>query len=289
MKLSRYIPFLILAAFVAAGALYWEYATQDQSLARVRSTRSLRIGYAVEAPYAFLTADGEVTGQSPELARQVCAALGVERIEWRLAEFGSLLDELENSRVDVIAAGMFITPARAERVAFSEPFFHVRQGLLVAAGNPLRLHDYTKAVSLTGARIAALTGSFEIQLLERLGLPQSRLLHVPDAQTGRAAVESGLADALALSSVTIAWMATRDQLGKTEMADPFEQPNSDLTGAAGYGAFVFRKKDKALLKAWNAAQSPLVRAPEYLALIKRFGFSPGELPGNVSVKDVLAR
>ena len=96
----------------------------------------IRIGYAVEAPYAFLTPDGELTGESPEVAKRITSRLGIPRITWRQVEFASLIDELDAGRIDMIASGMFVTEERARRVAFSIPTFHTHQALLVRAGNP---------------------------------------------------------------------------------------------------------------------------------------------------------
>lgn len=287
MKRPLILTLSILGACVllAAAALFWRQS-RDRSLDGVLESGVLRVGYAVEAPHAFLTPEGEVTGQSPELARLVAARMGVREVQWRLAEFGSLLAELEEGRIDVVAAGMFITPERARRAAFSEPIFHVRQGLLVARGNPHGLHAYADALSKPGVRIAALTGAVETELLRGLGLPPAQILQVPDARTGLAAVETGVADGLALSSPTINWMALRDQLGGTEIARPFRQPNSTLLGRYGYGAFVFRLRDQALLRAWNEAQKELLAGPEYARLMERFGFSPEERPGGVSAAEV---
>ena len=106
----------------------------DGSFERLHRAGSIRIGYAVEPPYAFLKPGGGVTGESPEVAKKIVARLGIARIEWRQSEFDLLVDELESDRIDVIASGMFITSERAARVRFSEPTFHVLQGSAGGSG-----------------------------------------------------------------------------------------------------------------------------------------------------------
>ena len=157
---------------------------------------------------------------------------------------------------------MFITPERAGRVRFSEPVFHVGQGLLVAPGNPLGLHSYQGAVD-EGGRVAVLTGSVEEALLKRMGLALPLLIPTPDAQTGRAAVEAGLADALALSSPSLRWMSIQEPLVRCRMAWPFEQPDPALTGPMGYGAFAFRPGEEALARAFDRAIRDILPGPEY--------------------------
>jgi hypothetical protein len=51
--------------------------------------------------------------------------------------------------------------------SFSEPTFHVHQGLLAASGNPLQLHSYTQAAGSWGAWIAVISGAIEEDLLLR--------------------------------------------------------------------------------------------------------------------------
>jgi len=277
-----------LLALVLALAMHSTPSAQD-ALKEAYRTRPLRIGYAVEAPHAFLRPGGEVTGQSPEVARLVAARLGIPRIEWRVAEFGALIDELEQGRIDVIAAGMFITPERARRISFSEPIFHVSQGLLVARGNPRKLASYQNALRNPRVRVAVISGAVEEQILRRIGLPGSQLVPVPDALTGRVAVETGMADALALSSPTIEWMAGREQLGRTEKVRPFEQPDPELIRRTGYGAFAFRKEDKTLRNAWNAAQKTVLASDAYKNIMREFGFTPDDYPGPHSTKEILAQ
>lgn len=247
----------------------------DNSLGEAQKGKAIKIGYAVEAPFAFISEDGEVTGESPEIAKLIAKRLGIKKIIWRLTEFRQLLTELEAGQIDIIAAGMFITPERSLRANFSLPTFHVREGMLVAKGNPLNIRSYQKAVENPEIRIASLAGSVEEKILLKLGLPKKRLIIVPDAMTGRIAVESGAAEALALSLITVRWMALKNQLGTTEMAEPFEQSENKNTG---YGAFVFRKSDRKLLEAWNKELSSFIGSEEHLAIISQFGLTKSELP-----------
>jgi polar amino acid transport system substrate-binding protein len=277
---------LILAAVATLLVVFF---FTDKSLKRIKHAGTVRIGYAVEAPFAFLKADGEVTGESPEVAKQIVARLGISRAEWYLMNFESLISALEAGRIDVIAAGMFITPERAKRVRFSEPSLHVRQALLTAKGNPWQIHSYEQVLAQPNLKIAVLSGAVEADLLRRIGLPEHQLVTVPDALTGDAAVKSGVADGLALSAPAVLWLARRGQLSGTEAADPFYQPGLALKGRLGFVAFAFRKADRRLCSAWNAAQNTFIGTPEHLALISEFGLTQVDLPGTITTKEVLSR
>jgi len=274
---------LAVAALIAWGV----FARRDQSFARLQRANVIRIGYAVEAPFAFLEA-GEVTGAFPELAKRIADALGIARIEWVQTDFDALIPALESGRVDVVAAGLFITKERAQRVAFSEPAIHVQQGLLVQQGNPRNLHSYQAAASRTDVSIAVIAGAVEETILRQMGVPDAQIIVVPDALTGRAAVKSGQAGGLALSAPTIRWMARRSPQTLTEMAAPFEQPDLPFLTKIGYAAFAVRQADRRLLSAWNRAMSDLMQRPDYAALITAFGFAEAELPGTITTAEILA-
>jgi polar amino acid transport system substrate-binding protein len=265
-----------LGGCAAAAAL--AHVLGDRSLARLRAGEPLRVGYAVEAPYAFVAADGTVTGEAPELARRIAAQLGIARVEWHQSEFGALIDELQQGRVDVIAAGMFVTPERSRRVSFSIPTFRVRQGLLARKGNPEQLHGYQDAIARPAVKLAVIQGSVEERLLAAMGLPEARMLRVPDAAAGQAAVRSGLAAGLALSGPTVRWMAMRSSGGELEAAEPFAQPPEELARGLGSGAVAFRKEDRRLLAAWNARLEAFLGGAEHRALVASFGFTAEDAP-----------
>ncbi|MFY9509679.1 MAG: transporter substrate-binding domain-containing protein, partial [Rubrivivax sp.] len=99
---------------------------------------------------------------------------------------------------------------------------------------------------------------------QALGLAGERLVAVPDAQTGRAAVATGNVDALALSLPTLTWMA-RQQPGSFEVL-----PDTDSAGDRV--AFAFGPDAAALQQAWNRAQAVWVGGAEHRRLVAELGF-----------------
>jgi len=280
---------ILMLGLVAATTLVVMTVRSDRSLAKLQGAGVIRVGYAVEAPYVYLQPGGEVTGAEAELTRVIAARLGIQRLEWRLAEFNQLISELEAGQVDVIVAGMYITPERAKRASFSEPTFYVQPGLLVLNGNPRQLHSYAQVAMIPGVKIAVLSGSIEASLLKQLGVSEAQLVPVPDALTGRTAVETGLADGLALSTLSIRWMALQDPLMRTEMAQPFEPDEYYRQQRLGYGAVVFRQADRQLRQAWNAALQAFLGTPEHLSLVAPFGLTAAELPGAITTQEILSQ
>jgi polar amino acid transport system substrate-binding protein len=251
---------------------------RDQSLRRHQTTGTIRIGYAIEPPYALLKPGGKVSGLFPDSARWLTTTLGIAQIEWVQTDFDALIPGLEAGRFDLVAAGMYHTPERAERVAFSAPLVQVEQGLLVRTGNPQQINAYADALARTDLRFAVIAGAVEGELLRRIGLAEHQLLLVPDATTGLVAVESGVVAGLALSAPTIRWMAAQDDLGATELAQPFIQPDPALIPGLGQAAFAFRQTDRQLLHGWNQAMMTFAESAAHHDLLAEFGFISTEIP-----------
>lgn len=275
---------VVAAALVAAGlvAAVVAFFVQDSSLERAR-VRGLVVGYAIEPPYAYLDEQGQVTGESPEVTREIARRLGISELRWVKSEFGQLLDELQAANIDLIAAGMFITPEREALATFSVPTLQVRQGLLVPRGNPHDLHAYEDVVARENLSIAVLTGSIEEKLFHDLGMPLERLVRVPDAKTGYAGVVAGVAAGLALSMPTLVWMLKEHGNERTELASPFRQPAITQEYVLGRVGVAFRPSDPTLRAAWNDALDGFLGSPEHVALISEFGFQREDIPARLEL------
>lgn len=283
-KLRQIVLLVLLSSCIL---IVFVLLPRDNSLTKHQQADVIRIGYAIEAPYAYIDANGTVTGESPEIARVIVRSLGITRIEWIQTDFDLLIPELLDERFDVIAAGMFITPARAQSVRFSNPTFHVQPGLLVRLGNPHQLYAYQDIVDNQDIRVAAISGSVEIKLLQELGILDRQLIVVPDALTGKVAVTSGVADALALSSATVRWMAANDETNSTEAAEITNTDNLQAVDNWGYGGFVFRPQDNQLAEAWNTSLASFIGSAEHLNMIIQFGFTSQELPNLATTTEIL--
>ena len=147
-SLRRLLSTRLLRILALVGVATACGTTGGHTLARIRHDGFVRIGYAVEAPYAYL-ADGRVTGESPEVARAIFARLGIDSLVWVQQDFGALIDDLRRGRFDVIAAWMFITPERERQIAFSVPTFCVTAPAEVMRTSPELPAADTRPASVT--------------------------------------------------------------------------------------------------------------------------------------------
>jgi polar amino acid transport system substrate-binding protein len=256
---------------------------EETTLQRIQRAGVVRVGYANEAPYAYMDEDaGRLTGEAPEIARVVLNEMGVERVEGVLTEFGALIPGLKAKRFDIIAAGMYILPKRCREIAFTAPTYRIGEAFLVKAGNPLGLHSYEDLAAHPDARLGVVAGAVELAYARASGVPDERIAVLPDAPSAVAAVQAGRVDAYAGTALTV-----QDMLGKAgddgiERAAPFKDPVIAGERVSGYGAFGLRQGDTALLAAFNERLHAFIGSPEHLALVKPFGFTRAELPGEMT-------
>lgn len=276
-----------LLALLAACAGEGERRPGETTLERIQRVGVVRVGFANEAPYAYLDSrTGRLTGEAPEIARAVLERLGVPEVEGVLAEFGALIPGLKAGRFDLIAAGMYIQPARCREIDFSDPTYCIGEGFLVAAGNPLGLHSYEDARDRGEARIGVVAGAVELGYAREIGIPEARIVVFPDAPSAVAGVRSGRIDAYAGTSLTV-----RDMLRKAgdpglEVAEPFADPVIGGEPARGCGAFGFRKGDDHLREELDRRLADFLGTPEHLELVAPFGFGPQTLPGGATAEEL---
>jgi polar amino acid transport system substrate-binding protein len=279
MKLHAPTTFTVLAIIGLLAALALLLPGRGEKTASW-SGKTLRVGWAEEYPFAFRDAAGQVTGEAPETARAALARLGITDVRWVLLDFARLVPALEEGDIDMIAAGMFITPERAARIDFSLPTVRVSPGLLVRSGNPRGLFSYDELARRLDVTVAVLKGSVEQRYFTDLGVLPGRLFVAPDAATGAAAVAAGRADALALSDPTVRLLA-RESGGVFEAASLAAGQAEDGRERQGLPAFGFRKADAALRAAMDEVLRDFVGAPEHLELIAPFGFDSKDMPDYV--------
>lgn len=259
------------------------------TLERIRASGVARVGYANEAPFAYYDSRADrLTGEAPELARVLLGQLGVRRIEGVLTDFGSLIPGLQAGHFDLIAAGMYITPARCQQVLFSNPTYGIGEALLVRAGNPLALHAYENLIANPQARLGVVTGTVQIGYARSLGLDPARLLVLPDPPSALAALEAGRIDAYAATALTVQDLLQRRANDRVERARPFTDPVIDGKEVRGYGAFALRAEDLALRRLIDAQLAAFLGTPAHQQLVAPFGFTPAELPGTATAAALCA-
>ncbi|MER9673957.1 ectoine/hydroxyectoine ABC transporter substrate-binding protein EhuB [Mesorhizobium sp. M0208] len=265
---------------LAATSLTSLSANAETTLERAKKDGYIRVGFANEAPFGYATPDGKLTGEAPEVAKAVLAKMGIPQVDGVLTEFGSLIPGLKAGRFDIIAAGMFITPKRCAEINYSEPSYGIGEAMLVAKGNPKGIKDFSSIKDNPDLKLAVMAGAVEGGFAKEAGVASGQIVSLPDQSSLVAAVQSGRADAAALTALSIADMAKK--------ADGVEstKPFGEVAGKSvkGHGGFGFRKEDTDLQQAFNAELKKFIGSPEHIALVEPLGFGKDYLPNKTTAE-----
>jgi polar amino acid transport system substrate-binding protein len=271
MSMARQLIGPLVGAALLVGSV-----ADAQTLERIRDGGKVVVAIADEAPYGYRDAEGNVTGEAPEIARLVLAQIAPEaEIEWVSVDFGQLIPQLLGGDIDIAGAGMFITPARCAQVAFSNPTYLVGEAFAVAAGNPKGLTDYVSISSNPDAKVGLIAGTVEYNYALVTGIPADRALLYRSFAKAIEALKAGEVDAVGLTSLSAQSMA-RDDPALDATAQFF--PSLDGVVTKGYGGFAFRQEDQELVDAFNAELAGLIGSDAHLALVEPFGFTADMQP-----------
>jgi polar amino acid transport system substrate-binding protein len=246
------------------------------TLDNAKSAGTMKVGIANEAPYGYTDQSGKVTGEAVEVGRAVLKAMGINDIQATTVEFGSLIPALNAKQFDMVTAGMFINPTRCANAAFSEPDYTAPTAFLVPKGNPKGIKTF-EDVKNQNLRLAVLSGAVEQGYAQKSGIPDSQV-QVTDTQNNLLqAVTAGRADAGALTNISLNDVVSKNPGAAVEVTSGFF-PVIDGKETLSAGAFVFRKGEDDLLKAFNEQLAKLHSSGQWLQIAQPFGFNQDNVP-----------
>lgn len=103
----------------------------------------------------------EIVGFDIDLAKEVAKRMGVE-VKFQPVIWDTVTEELSNGNIDVAWNGYTITPARQEKVAFTEPYISDKQIIVVKKDSPL-----ADKKALAGKKVGIQAASSAIEAVEK--------------------------------------------------------------------------------------------------------------------------
>lgn len=203
------------------------------------------------APFEFLdTKTKAFTGYDMDLIRAVADKAGYD-VEILNMGFDALLPALMTSSIDVVAAGMSITPERAERVDFTTPYYQTGLSMLVRKAD---VEKYKTFDDLKGKAIAVqigTTGADKAKTIEG-----AKVAAFNTTSEAFMALTAGNAEAVILDRPVIGYFLKN----KPKMANSLQMQPA-LEDAASFG-FAVKKGNTALKDKLDAAYQSLVDSGE---------------------------
>jgi len=265
MKLAKALIFTVLASGMAQA---------ESTLEKIKAKGEIRIGFANEAPFAYATPSGELTGIDIEVLRQLLAEIGVKEIDAGLTTFGGLIPGLKAGRFDLVTSAIYIRPDRCAQVAFGEPLYLQGDGIAVKAGNPKKIHGYEDVAKDPEIKIAVTAGATAIaENAKAMGVKDSQIVQIPDDISGYAAIKADRVDGFASTTLLIETQLRTANDPAFERASPFTQPVVEGKPRFALTSFAVRPEDSDLLAELNKRLLELRSKPEYLTLMQKHGLT----------------
>lgn len=233
------------------------------------------IAYIEEPPFGWTEHNRIATGADIDLAEVVLRAIGVTKIEHHLTSFSELLPGVQAGRWDMNVP-LFVTPERANLVAFSVPVWAIGDGFLVQAGNPKSLDSYTSLARRDDARLGIIAGQVQHDSATASGVRSDQIAIFEHQADAIDAVLSGAIDAYASTAVGNRVLASRiggSMLEAVEHKPTVGSKRQELP----VGAFSFSKENSGLLNAVSAQLRSYLGSPDHRARMAKFGLTHNEI------------
>ena len=250
MKYYRTFGFMVFIAFLLGTGISSGRAEKApdaaEALQRIQAAGELRVGVSLFTPWTMTNTQGELVGFEIDVAKQLAKDIGVKPI-FTVFDWKELLPALLERRIDIIIAGMVITPERALKVNFSDPYSSSGIGL---ATNLQLTKDFTgiKDLNRPNVKVTCVAGTVSAELAQRL-LPKATILIVKTSQEAIRALASGEVHAYIESDPLPTFLALEHpQKVDTPLSHPLIATRAAFAVNKGQADFVN------FLNAWIAAK-----------------------------------
>jgi ABC-type amino acid transport substrate-binding protein len=151
MRGTRRWPSIAVIGVIAAFAIYGCGGGDNSSSTSTTSAGggndlgtlepgTLTIGSDIPYPPFEQGKPPDYTGFDVELMDAIAQKLNLTP-KWVDTAFGTIFSDLQAGKFDIVASSTTITPARSQRVTFSDPYFDADQSLMVQKGSDLTTVD----------------------------------------------------------------------------------------------------------------------------------------------------
>ena len=165
-----------------------EPSSQPGTLKSILENGTLRVGVSLFTPWTLKTKNGDIVGFEIDVAKQLAKDLGVKP-EFHVLDWEKIIPTLLNRKIDIIIAGIVITPQRALKVNFSQPYDS--SGIGLATNISLtKTFKGPKDLNKPDVTIASVTGTIAEDLTRRV-FPKATLKTFATSQEAIQAVTKG--------------------------------------------------------------------------------------------------
>ena len=173
-------------------------------------------------PWHFEDDQGKLTGMDIAMARILAKGLFDDetKVEYVQQEANARVPNITTGKVDVVIQFMTVSPARAQLVAFSRPYYVEGAALLTA---PKSKYQAYKDLKAAGKEVrASVLQNVDADTLVHLALPDAQVMQLDSQANVMQAVTAGRADVGVVDASTVKWLVKKNPGDYTDPGYAYE-------------------------------------------------------------------
>ncbi|TYB90509.1 transporter substrate-binding domain-containing protein [Oceaniovalibus sp. ACAM 378] len=196
IKLLNILKVTLAAAALSSAATLPAAAAE---LADIQAANTIKVGVLIDfPPYGILNENNEPDGYDATVAKTLADDLGVE-LNLIPVTGPNRIPFLLSGQVDILVSSLAISPARAEKVDFSNPYAAIRIGVMGQADL-----DITSAADLAGVSVAVARASGQDTTITEIAPETTEIRRFDDDVSAVQALLSGQVQTIGASNTVMA-------------------------------------------------------------------------------------
>lgn len=265
---------LVIVAVIAIGSIVYvnfykgtpvttANTTTTQPKSTTMSTNTtvpiLRVGTSPDyPPFEYIDQNGSIVGFDIDLVNMLAQKLGY-KVQIVSISFDGLIPALVNNQIDLIAAGMTITPERQKVVSFTIPYFNNTMSVMIPAGSsfvPKSLDD------LVGKTVGCESGTTGEMMLRQYVNSTGKIINIKPYDNFILVMQD--LENKRIDAAMVDTTAAKEFVKKYNVAIAFTIDTGQALGLA------VRKSDTDLLNKLNSALTELINSPDWDKLVSKY-------------------
>jgi polar amino acid transport system substrate-binding protein len=202
------------AASLLSPAQAYAQAAPTSLLRTVLDRKKLIVGTgSTNAPWHFEDEKGQLTGMDIVMGRILAKGLFDDptKVEFVKQDPSARVPNITTGKVDIVIQFMTISPARAQLVNYTRPYYVEGAALLTA---PKSKYKTYKQLTAAGKAVkASVLQNVDADKLVHDGLPQAQVMQLDTQANVIQALDSGRADVAVVDLSTVRWLVKRNPTG----------------------------------------------------------------------------
>ncbi|WP_292730394.1 ABC transporter substrate-binding protein [Methanoculleus sp.] len=243
----------IVAVLAVAGA-GCTGTTEQTSGAELKDSYIVGIDGAYP-PYSFIDKDGNAQGFDVDSMKWIAEKKGIN-VTFLAVDWDAIIPTLQAGKIDMVYAGMTITPERQETVNFTDPYWTINQDVVARDDSNVTLDDVLAGKAIIGTQRGCTAAIWiEENLIETGKMPKDNLKLYADTPAAVSDLGVGRIDAVMYDDVSLKDIVRDKPMKVIGSVETLEQ----------FGVAI-RKDDTALLGLMNEGLAELQADPYWEAL-----------------------